>query len=126
MAGAKKSELSSLQKVRASLKVLKMDKLTLRQTGKLKFQNFKFQQLFLQKLKIFVNKNAIKMDFFQLNFSATFKIFKNSLINENPDYLPDSIVHGTLGVESTSTFWRLHKGWLFWTLETYQTRFENF
>ena len=23
------------------------------------------------------------------------------------------VIHGTLGVESTSTFWRLHMGWLF-------------
>ena len=32
--------------------------------------------------------------------------------------------HGTMGVESTSTFWRLYMGWLFWILETYQIRFE--
>ena len=28
--------------------------------------------------------------------------------------------HGELGVESTSTFWHLHMGWLFWILETCQ------
>ena len=33
--------------------------------------------------------------------------------------------HGTLEEESTSTFWRLHMGWLFWILETYQRRFEH-
>ena len=38
-------------------------------------------------------------------------------------------IHGALGVESTSTFWRLHMGCLFWILETWQDlsiiEFEN-
>ena len=33
--------------------------------------------------------------------------------------------HSALGEESTSTFRRLHMGWLFWILETCQTRFEH-
>ena len=33
--------------------------------------------------------------------------------------------HSALGGESTSSFWRLHMGWLFWILETWQTNFEH-